>query len=118
MTDSQRNLKPATEAHIVRLKRQFVDSFAERLINIEQWTDQCLAEPPDRQAMQQLRTEVHQLRGSSGLYELTELFREFDALQAELDEVLAEPAPARLSALTRRRLDRAVKMMRYPNRFL
>ncbi len=118
MTDSRRNLKPATEAHIARLKRQFVDSFAKRLIDIEDWTQKCLAEPPDRQAMQQLRTEVHQLRGSSGLYDLTELYREFDSLQAELDEVLAETGPVRLSSVTRRRLERVTKLMRFPNRFL
>ncbi len=118
MTDSLSNLKPATEAHIAKLRKQFVDSFAERLVKIDEWTELCLVTPPDPGALVSLRTEIHQLRGSSGLYELQDLYREFNALQAELDEHLADSPGSVLPAITRRRLQRVTKMMRFPNRFL
>ncbi len=115
---SRRDLKPATEAHIQRLKAQFVDTFAGRADQMEEWQDRCLADPPDREAMKMLRTEVHQLRGSAGLYELKELFEEFDVLQSELDQLL-EQRPARgLPAETRHRMHRVLQLMRFPGRFL
>ncbi|MEM1090601.1 MAG: Hpt domain-containing protein [Pseudomonadota bacterium] len=116
--NSRRDLKPATEAHILRLKAQFVDTFAARADQIEQWQDRCLADPPDRDALKKLRTEVHQLRGSAGLYDLKELFEEFDVLQGELDTLLGQWPPRGLTAESRHRLHRVLQLMRFPGRFL
>lgn len=102
----------------MRLKAQFVDTFASRADQMEQWQDQCLADPPDREALRMLRTEVHQLRGSAGLFELKDLFEEFDALQGELDQLLEERPARGLPAETRHRMHRVLQLMRYPGRFL
>ena len=116
--DSRRDLKPSTAAHITRLKAEFVDTFAARADKMAGWRDRCLADPPDVEALKMLRTEIHQLRGSAGLYELKELFEEFDALQVELDQLIAAQPGKGIPAQTRHRLHRVLELMRFPGRFL
>ncbi|MEM9533097.1 MAG: hypothetical protein AAGA23_19410 [Pseudomonadota bacterium] len=113
-----RGLTPATEHKVAQLKKGFVDSFADRLPALENWQGEVSASRPDRTVMQSLRTEIHQLRGSAGLYGLTDLFQALDVVQRELDEVLETGCRGPLSPAGQQQLTQVLKLMRFPSRFL
>lgn len=118
MTDSRREMSPDTLRKVRRLRELFVESFAERVPRLEAWREQALEPRPPREAVQALRTEIHQLRGSAGLYQMTELYEHLNVLQDQLDDML-EAEPLRpLKAASLQHLDRIIKLLQFPGRFM
>lgn len=115
--DSKREMSPTTLRKIKRLREEFVDSFAQRVPKLNNWRTEALAENPDGSAVKALRTEIHQLRGSAGLYQMDELYQHLNTLQDQLDALLAEDPLRALPAEAKKHLDRIIKLLKYPGRF-
>ena len=118
MSDSQREMSASTLRKVRQLKIDFVDSFAARAHKLQAWRGDAVVAKPVRDSVTAMRTEIHQLRGSAGLYQMDELYGHLNALQDLLDAALeAEPLQP-LNEASLKHLDRIIKLLKYPNRFL
>ncbi len=107
---SQRTLR-----RIKELRQDFLDSFAERIPKFETWRANAIRPFPERDALRELRTEIHQLRGSAGLYQLEELQHLADSLQQSLDRKLDVAKPGAMSPAELHLLDRMIEVLADPS---
>lgn len=72
-------------ARVRRLRADFVATFPERARTLQEL---CAASPLDLERLGRLRTEVHQLKGSAGMYQLDAVYTAARGAETFVDGML------------------------------
>ena len=110
-----RPMSQKTLRRIRELKQEFLDSFADRLPAFQSLRANATRQQPEREQLSQLRSEIHQLRGSAGLYQLTELQHLADSLQQSLDHKLEQSSLGPMNPAELHLLDRLMEILQDPS---